>query len=116
MLNVARLAAIIVIVEFVGGSCGSAGDVTAVSTPGPAAAISINAGNNQTALVGSVISIPLSVKVVDARGKGVAGVPVFFDVATGAGSLAGSIATSDNDGLASLGSWTLGLTAGPNTV
>jgi adhesin/invasin len=89
---------------------------TATGTAGPAASIAVNAGNNQSAVVGTPVAILPSVKITDANGNAVAGTSVTFAVASGGGSVSGASATSDANGIATVGSWTLGPSAGPNTL
>jgi hypothetical protein len=74
------------------------------------------AGDNQSATVGTAVSIAPSVTIKDADGKGIAGIAVTFALATGAGTLTGATATTDANGVATVGSWVLGTTAGVNTL
>jgi adhesin/invasin len=92
--------------------------ISAVGIPGPAAAIAIaNAGsNNQSAAAGTALPVQPSVKVTDSRGNGVAGVAVTFAVASGGGSVTAANATTNSAGVATVGSWTLGAAAGPNSL
>ncbi len=85
-------------------------------TAGAAAAISLNAGNGQNAAVGTAVATPPSVLVVDGSGNPVAGVAVSFAVQPGGGSVTGGNPTSNASGIAAVGSWTLGSTAGGNTL
>lgn len=85
-------------------------------TPGPAAAVAVNSGNNQSAVVGAAVTTAPSVKITDADGNAVAGVAVIFAVASGGGSVNGSSQTTNAAGIATVGSWTLGTTLGPNTL
>lgn len=89
---------------------------TATGTAGAAALITINAGNNQSAGIGTPVSIPPSVKVTDANSNPVTGAPVTFAVTGGGGSVNGANATTDANGIATVGSWTLGPAAGANTL
>ena len=89
---------------------------TATGTVGPAATIAANGGNGQSAPVGSAVATPPSVIVTDAAGNPVSGVSVTFAVASGGGSVTGLVAVTDASGIATVGSWTLGTTAGPNTL
>jgi hypothetical protein len=89
---------------------------TIAITAGSAAQIVIQAGNNQTATVGSAVSLAPSVIVRDANENPVSGVSVTFAVATGGGSVTGAVSTTNASGVATLGSWTLGNTAGENTL
>ena len=91
-------------------------NATGVAAPPQSIAIANAASNNQSAPAGSGVAIPPSVKVSDAGGNGVAGVSVTFAVATGGGSITGAGATTNSAGIAQVGSWTLGTTAGPNTL
>jgi hypothetical protein len=92
--------------------------VTAPTTvvSGAATTLTITAGNNQTATVGTVVSVSPSVRVTDASGNPVSGVAVTFAVSSGGGSITAAIATTGPDGVASVGSWTLGSAAGANTL
>ena len=89
---------------------------TATGTVGAAALIAINAGNNQSATAGTVVAIPPSAKVTDSNGNVVAGAAVTFAVASGGGSITGASTTTNGNGVATVGSWTLGSSAGPNTL
>jgi hypothetical protein len=81
---------------------------SATVTAGPPASIAIAAGNNQQAATNSVVPTPPAVLVRDANGNPVAGVPVTFEVASGGGSITGGSTTTNNNGIAQVGSWTLG--------
>lgn len=97
---------------------GSPAPVTVLLTvqAGAAASISVEAGDGQTATVGTAVATPPSVLVTDAFDNPVAGVVVTFSVTGGGGSVTGSPATTDAAGVATVGSWTLGTTAGSNTL
>ncbi len=86
---------------------------TALATP---AAIVATAGDAQTTQVGTLVPIAPEVRVTDAAGDPVAGASVAFAVVNGGGSLAGGTVTTDADGRARVGSWTLGVTDGPNAL
>lgn len=83
---------------------------------GSARTIAISSGDNQTAIAGSAVATAPSVRVADAEGNPVAGVTVVFAVASGGGSVSGATAVTDALGIARVGSWTLGQTAGTNTL
>jgi hypothetical protein len=77
--------------------------------------------DNQQSTVGTATKNPPTVSILDADGKGIAGISVTFALAGGGGSLAGATngtmtVTTNSAGLATAGMWTLGTTAGPNTV
>ena len=70
----------------------------------------------QSGSPGGTLSAPLSVRVTDVNGAGVAGVTVNFNVTGGGGSLADNNPTSNADGFATTGTWTLGPAQGNNVV
>ena len=78
--------------------------------------MSLNAGDKQTASLGAAVKIAPSVIVKDAKNDPVAGTTVTFAVATGGGSVTGATAVTDASGIATVGSWKLGTTAGANTL
>lgn len=71
-------------------------------------------GDGQTAVVGAPVDVAPSVRVTDAEGNPVSGLPVVFSVTGGGGSVTGAVATSGADGVARVGAWTLGTAAGAN--
>ena len=75
-----------------------------------------NLGDNQTAAAGSTLPIAPSVKIQDNQFNGVPSVRVIFSVTSGGGSSTGDTAFSDANGIATVGSWTLGATPGANTL
>lgn len=86
------------------------------NAPETATTIAINAGDGQTAIAGARVAVPPSVKITSARGNPVSGVSVTFAVAQGGGTITGATQTSDASGIATVGSWTLGTTAGLNSL
>ena len=84
---------------------------------GPPSSVTANSVLSQTTTVNSAVAAPPSVIVRDASGNLLTGVNVVFAVATGGGSLTGpsTIATVAG-GVATVGGWTVGPTAGSNTV
>ncbi|MBI4539705.1 MAG: Ig-like domain-containing protein [Gemmatimonadetes bacterium] len=89
---------------------------TAVGLPGAAAEIVKAAGDGQSARVGTPVAIPPSVRARDRFGNAVPGVTVTFAVTAGGGSVTGATQITDGGGTAAVGSWTLGPTAGTNTL
>ena len=83
---------------------------------GEAWRIVIDTGNGQTATVGNPVATPPAVFVLDPNDNPVANEVVTFTVVSGGGSITGATATTNDAGIASVGSWTLGSTAGPNTL
>lgn len=82
---------------------------------GPAKEVAKAAGDNQTTNVTTSVAIPPSVIVKDEVGTPVPGASVIFAVASGNGSVTGAAATTNANGVATAGSWTLG-SAGANTL
>ena len=66
--------------------------------------------------VSSVVSPAPSVLVTDQNAVPMAGVSVNFVVTAGGGSVTGGSVTTDASGIATVGSWSLGAGAGPNTL
>lgn len=85
-------------------------------TAGAAAQLVANSTLSQTALLNSAVGTKPSVKVADLDGNGVGGVSVTFAVTAGGGSATGTTATSDGNGIATVGSWTVGGALGTNTM
>jgi hypothetical protein len=81
-----------------------------------AANITIAGGNNQSATVATAVPAAVSVRLTDSNDDPVEGQEVIFAVTGGGGTVTGATTTSDADGLASVGSWTLGTVAGENTL
>jgi hypothetical protein len=75
------------------------------------AALTVVAGDGQTASVLSALPTAPSVRLVDSAGKPRAGIPITF-AATGNGRVAKTVASTSVDGVASPGVWTLGDAAG----
>jgi hypothetical protein len=89
---------------------------TATGLADAASQVAVNGGNNQSAWAGTAVGTAPSVVVQDQFGNPVAGVAVTFAVTGGGGSLTGANQTTGTNGVASVGSWTLGTTAGTNTL
>jgi hypothetical protein len=84
---------------------------------GPAAAVNAQgATNGGSAPINSLAPIAPTVKVVDAFGNGVSGVPVSVQVGAQSGSVSLPNPVTDANGVASAGLWTLGPLAGVQTV
>ncbi len=90
-----------------------------VTAPEPAVATSLAAVTSATLsdhLAGAAVSVTPAVRVTDQRGAWMSGVTVTFAVASGGGSVTGGSATTNSAGVATVGSWILGATPGPNTL
>jgi adhesin/invasin len=99
-----------------GSLVGSPVTFTATGAPGPAAAITKAGGDGQSATVNTAVPTPPSAKVADQYGNGVPNAAVTFAVTGGGGSVTGASQTTDANGLATVGSWKLGTTAGGNAL
>ncbi len=96
------------------GACG--GDSSAPASQ-VATRITIYTGDLQAGAKGSVLRDPLCTNVLDASGQLMRGVTVTYTVATGGGQLqAPASVQTDGSGIAQSGLWTLGPTAGAQTV
>jgi hypothetical protein len=73
----------------------------------PAAAVA-GSSTSQSGFFGNFVSAPPSLRVNDAQGNPVAGIPVTFAMSQGDGVLTGATATTDFEGQARLGAWRLG--------
>jgi hypothetical protein len=105
-------------VQTVTATAGSLAPVTfaAVAAPATASAVAKNTGDTQSAVAGTAVSVAPSVKVTDQFGNPVQNVLVTFNVASGGGSVTGQAANTNATGIATVGSWTLGKTAGANSL
>src|SRR5207253_2154411 len=101
--------------RFGSGSLSAPTSGTIALSAGAAATIAANSATSQSATAGTAVSTPPSVIVKDANGNPVTGVAVTFAVAPGNGAITGGSQTTNGSGIATVGSWTLSATAGPNT-
>jgi hypothetical protein len=81
-----------------------------------AVAISVNAGDNQTAPAGEEVLVAPSVLVTDNAGRPVFDVEVVFAVTSGGGIITGAGARTNRLGIATVGSWTMGDIPGANAL
>lgn len=102
-----------ILIGVIGIASGCAEDPT--EPPQPASAQAVGS-TTWTAAAGATISPAPAVAVQDSRGRGVEGVAVGFEVLTGGGTVANATATTDAQGHASSGGWTLGTAMGPQTL
>ena len=82
-------------------------------TAGPATAIGVVSGNNQTGAVSTPLPLPLKARVTDQYGNGVSGASVNYDDGGAGGSYSANPAVTDSTGTASV-KYTLPAT--PQTV
>jgi len=87
---------------------------TITLTAGAPFAVALDAGDGQSANVGTAVPVAPSVLVTDQSGNPVPGASVSFGVTSGGGSLSGSPALTNASGIAQVGSWILGPNAGAN--
>src|SRR5712692_9213109 len=84
---------------------------------GAADHIAADSGNGQTATAGSAVAVHPTVIVRDLYNNAVPGASVTFAVASGGGTVSPTTAvTTDPNGRARVTSWTLGTTAGANSL
>ncbi len=95
---------------------GKSGTSKVTVVPGPPTTLAIAGGDAQLAAAGSPVPVLPAVKVSDAFGNGVPGFAITFAVASGGGTITGGSAITNASGVATVGSWTLGTTAGANTL
>ncbi len=82
----------------------------------PAAQMAVYAGDAQSVVAGEAVPVLPSVLVADAKGRAVPGAPVTFAAAAGGGGVTGAAALTDASGIATVGGWTLGPTAGADSL
>jgi hypothetical protein len=87
--------------------------VVATVTAGPAATVTVVAGNNQTAVSGSTLPIPLAVRVIDQFGNLAANATVAWTA--GGGTVSSATSISDSNGIAQV-AYTLAGRAGAQNV
>ena len=81
----------------------------------PDVTFSVFEGDGLNAIAGDPVTTRPAVRVTE-HGAGRPGVPVKFWVTSGGGSLTGQEQQTDADGIARVGSWTLGRAVGANTM
>ena len=100
----------------VGSGSGITATVTAAARSRTPAQLTVVAGNHQTASVGAGVATAPAVLVRNAHGDPLPGVSVTFVPGNGHGTVAGAPAVSDANGIATVGGWSLGATAGEQTL
>ena len=86
-----------------------------IAAPVAADTITINAGNSQSATVGTAVAIPPSVLVNTTDGTPVNGASVIFTVTSGGGTVSVETVTTGSNGIATV-NWILGSAPGTNTL
>lgn len=90
-----------------GAHTAATGSFFNVNAAGAAAALA-SAGASQAGEAGSAVATLPAVRVADAFDNPVAGVAVTFAVSVGGGSVTGAAQTTNTQGIATVGGWTLG--------
>jgi Bacterial Ig-like domain (group 1)/Leishmanolysin len=85
-----------------------------VTVPPPAGSVVVATGDGQSGLAGYALNGAPAVLVRDTLNAPLAGVSVTFGVTSGGGSVSGGTTTTDVNGVATLGAWTVQL--GGNTL
>jgi len=120
MRSVCRGAVIVcsltVLVACGGGGEGGRGSLPTENDPNRPAHLVASTAVSQSADVGGPAPVVPAVRVTNSQGTVLPGIPVVFTVIAGAGSLSGAFQSTDANGVATLGSWTMGPTPGGNTV
>lgn len=92
-----------------GSLAGSPVTFNATGRANPPVAMQISAGNQQTVAANTQVPVLPAVLVTDADGRGVAGVSVVFTIRSGSGTITGANTFTNASGIATLGSWTVGV-------
>ena len=117
--SLAAIAAIAasLVAAFTLAACGGSDAAPPPTEPPPTKEISASAaaGNDQVADAGAAVPVRPAVLVTERGGRPVAGARVTFTVTAGGGTVDGSSTATDDDGVATVGSWRLG-TTGQNVL
>ena len=89
--------------------------LTATAETGPPSLLVKGSGDEQSGVVGTLLSAPLVVRVTDTHGNPVAGSTITFGPASGDGSVFPTQVSSDSNGTAAT-DWTLGSSQGSQSV
>lgn len=92
--------------------------ISVQATPGPAtsAARAANVPQTQNVAPSAAVAIPPAIVVTDQYGNPIQGVPVQFAAAAGSGIITGGVQSTNAQGVATVGSWTVGSTTGTQTL
>ncbi|HEX9892784.1 MAG TPA: Ig-like domain-containing protein, partial [Gemmatimonadales bacterium] len=88
-------------------------ELLAIGTP---ASVVVFQGNSQTVNAGTQVPVKPAVLALGPDGEALADVAIVFQVDAGGGQITGPSQTTDAQGIARLGNWILGTTAGENRV
>ncbi|MBA3891140.1 MAG: hypothetical protein H0X64_11495 [Gemmatimonadaceae bacterium] len=87
-----------------------------VQSSSPPVMVAVTGTVLQAGVEGRAITALPTVRLTSMAGTPVAGRQVTFNITAGGGTTANAVAVSDANGVATMGSWTLGGVSGPNTV
>lgn len=91
------------------GACSDSPSSAGPSNAGGATSVQATAGaTNQSAVTGSAVAVAPTVVVRDGNGNVLPGMTVSFVVTAGGGQVSNATATTNSQGIATAGSWTLG--------
>ena len=79
-------------------------------------ALLIHEGDNQIVAVGTAVAVAPAVIALDDGGNPMGGVWVTFEITSGGGQITGATQLTNAQGIARVGSWTLGTNAGANSI
>ncbi len=91
-------------------------NITATAVVGGGVVVRATGALAYVALVGQTVAPAPAVKVLDSFGNPVQDVAVTFTVAQGGGSVTGATVITNSNGIATVGSWTVGSTTGVNLL
>lgn len=94
-------------------ACGGSDGAT---PPADVNTLTRNAGDGQTAAVGEAAPVAPSVRITNQNQTPVPNIAVTFTVASGGGQITGGSTTTNANGVATVGGWTMGTAPGPNTL
>jgi hypothetical protein len=89
---------------------------SATGTAAEPASVAASAGQSQSAPAGTAVPVSPAALVTDAYGNPVTGAAVTFVVVSGGGSVSGAAPQTNSSGVATVGSWILGPSAGLNVL
>jgi hypothetical protein len=117
-VGLAVLAAVVTHLSFSDAAftSGSSTGLRASTAPLSSNTVRASAGDGQTAGAGAEVATDPAVLVTDTGGNPVSGVAVTFTVTAGDGSVSDDRVTTDATGVATVGAWRLGTTAGANEL
>ncbi len=98
------------------GVAGSPLTFTATAIAGAASTAAKQAGDAQSATVGTAVTVRPAVRVTDQFGNAVSAASVTFAVSAGGGTVSSATVATDATGVATVGSWTLGTVAGAHAL